>query len=251
MRKKNWLTYLLIPALVVAISCNKDDDNDNNNNNNGNGNSNGKNESVIKQIGASNLAEITLGQLATLKGGDTLVKAFGAMMVRDHQKSQSDLDSLANGRNIDLPVNLDTVNGALRDSLTALNGGDFDKSYIKSQIMAHTKVKNMFQAIKDSTQDASLKSYVNMYLPDINEHLAKADSIAMALGIDTTGMGNDTTGVGNDTTGVGNDTTGVGNDTTGVGNDTTGVGNDTTGTGNDTSNVGTDSSVLNMYIRRR
>jgi putative membrane protein len=249
MRKKNWLTYLLIPALVVAISCKKDDENDNNNNNNGN--SNKKNESVIKQIGASNLAEITLGQLAGNNGGDTLVKAFGAMMVTDHQKAQDELDSMAGGRNIDLPVNLDTVNSALRDSLTALSGFDFDTSYIKSQILAHTKVKNMFEAIKDSTNDAQLKSYVTKYLPDINQHLAKADSIASVLGVDTTGMGNDTTGVGNDTTGVGNDTTGVGNDTTGVGNDTTGVGNDTTGTGNDTSNVGTDSSVMNMYIRRR
>lgn len=255
-KKVKWLSYFLIPGLAIIVSC-KDDDDDNGNNN-GN-NDDGRNEVVMEQISYSNNAEVDLGQLASTQGTDSLVKAFGEMMVNDHENAQEDLDSLADERNIDLPTTLKDEHADLKDSLDNLSGLSFDSAYIQSQVVMHTEAKNLFEAIADTTDDQDLKNYVNNNLPRINMHLMEADSILDLLtggGNDTTGVGNDTTGVGNDTTGVGNDTTDVGNDTTGVGNDTTGVGNDTTGVGNDTIGSGDDTSgtkaaSAELYIRRR
>jgi predicted outer membrane protein len=248
MKRMKWLGYLMVPFLAFAVSC-KDDNNDDDLGNNGGTANDGRNEAVMVQITNSNLAEVNFGQLAYTQVTDSLVKDFGQMMSEDYQSAQDDLDSLASKRNIDLPTTLSTQWQTKKDSLAGLTGRAFDTSYIVNQIRMHIQAKNMFKSIADSTDDPGLKAYVNKYLPVIEKHLMKADSIAVLLGIDTTGFGNDTTGVGNDTTGVGIDTTGVGSDTTGVGNDTTGVGTDTSGTG-DTSGVARNYSNV-VYVRKK
>ena len=247
-RKMKWLAYLIVPFIAVAISC-KDDDDDMGNGN-GSDHVNGPNEVVLEDFTQDNLAIIELGTQAVSGGEDTLIRAFGQMMINAYSSAQDFLEAIAEGRNVDLPAEPGNEQQQFSDSLGTLTGPEFDSVYIFNQILMHTETKNYFEAVFDTTNDQALKNYINQYLPAVTSHLQLADSIAALLfnyegggiGNDTTGIGNDTTGVGNDTTGVGNDTTGVGNDTTGVGNDTTGVGNDTTGMGNDTTGVGVDTT---------
>ncbi len=164
------LKYFFIAAVVVGVVACKDDDDKKDG-------PEGKNKTALNDFAYSNNAEVDMGQLANTKGTSAGVKAFAQMMVMDHQKAQNDLDTIADNRNIDLASDLKTMDKATRDSIDKFTSARFDSAYIKSQIVAHTRTKNMFTAFRDSSTDASLKAYVNRYLPKVQQHLQKADSI--------------------------------------------------------------------------
>lgn len=166
------LKYFFIAAVIVGFVTCKDDDDDG---------PEGRNKTAITDFAHSNNAEVDMGQLANTKGTNAGVKAFAQMMVTEHQKSQNDLDTIADKRNVDLPDDLKAMDKATRDSINGLTGAKFDSAYMKSQIVAHTRTKNMFTAFRDSSTDAGLKAYVNRYLPKVQLHLHKADSIFKAI----------------------------------------------------------------------
>ncbi|MES1159871.1 MAG: DUF4142 domain-containing protein, partial [Bacteroidota bacterium] len=58
------------------------------------------------EAAAGGMEEIQLGQLAQQKGLSQDVKAFGAMMERDHSKAGDRLTGLAKERNIMLPTTI-------------------------------------------------------------------------------------------------------------------------------------------------
>jgi putative membrane protein len=186
MNRWKWLSYSLMALLVVGASC-KDDDDDDGPGQGQNNPDRKRNEAVFQQITQSNLAEIQLGQLASTKATDSLVMDFGDMMVEDHNDAQDHVDSIGNKRDLNLPTMLDQANQELKDSLDALSGMAFDSAYLRSQIRMHNMVKDMYSAIVDTTNDQALKTYVQKYLPIINQHLTMANMLYNNLGNDTTG----------------------------------------------------------------
>ncbi len=185
MNRWKWLSYSLMALLVVGASCKDDDDDDPGQ---GQGNPDRKrNELVFQQITESNLAEIQLGQLASTKASDSLVMDFGDMMAEDHTDAQDHVDSIGEKRDLNLPTALDQASQQLKDSLDALSGMAFDSAYLRSQIRMHNKVKDMYSSIVDTTNDQALKTYVQKYLPIINQHLTMANMLYNNLGNDTTG----------------------------------------------------------------
>lgn len=165
------MKYFIVAMVIVGFAACMDDDDDDDNA------MEGRNKAVINEFAYSNNAEVNMGTMAASKGLSATVKNFGQMMVTEHQKAQSDLDTIADKRDVDLPSNLRAMDNATRDSVNALTGAAFDSAYIKSQIVAHTRTQNMFIAFRDSTSDAGLKAYVNRHLPSVQKHLQKADSI--------------------------------------------------------------------------
>ncbi|MEZ2440524.1 DUF4142 domain-containing protein [Chitinophaga sp. RCC_12] len=128
-----------------------------------------------------NKAEVDAGSAASTMGRDSLVRAFGAKMVVDHQNAYADLASLANNWNIGLPETPDSVHVAKKQYLLSLSGYSFDTAYMNAQIMDHQATVALFQAELDSGQQVNLKAYASKYLPAIKMHLMMADSIAGVL----------------------------------------------------------------------
>jgi putative membrane protein len=52
------------------------------------------------------MAEVELGRLATQRAGDASVREFGARMVADHSRANSELKSIAGQKGIQLPTEL-------------------------------------------------------------------------------------------------------------------------------------------------
>lgn len=170
-----WRILLSVVFITVAaVACDNDDDD----NNNG---PEGKNKAFLQNVTYANNTEIDFGQLANSQGTSSAVKQFGQLMAQDHQKAQSDLDTVADNRNIDLPSGLQTDKQQMRQVLAARTGYAFDTAYIHNQVKMHTETRDMFEAFLDTSSDQSLKAYVNRHLPTIVKHLAKADSISMEL----------------------------------------------------------------------
>lgn len=159
-------------ALAILTSCDKDD-NDND--------VNSTDQMFVNQVAIGNKAEIMAGQLAATKGSSAGVRAFGQMMVTEHGQAQTDLQNVATNIGITLPDTVDAEHQALMVRLSSLSGYSFDTAYINSQVKDHQKTISIFQMEISSGNNTSVRNYANQYLPHIQMHLQKADSLRTAL----------------------------------------------------------------------
>lgn len=125
-------------------------------------------------VSYSNLAEISMGQLAISEGNDPFVQEFGEMMVTDHTNAQDQLANLAESNDLAISDTLMTEHKFLHDQLSSLEGPAFDSAYINSQIQAHQEAQQIFQTQIDKGQHPQLVEFASITLPHINMHLERA-----------------------------------------------------------------------------
>jgi putative membrane protein len=65
--------------------------------------------------------------------------------------------------------------------LNSLSGRSFDTAYINSQIKDHQKTLSIFQMEINDGDNQNVRNYASKYLPHIQMHLQKADSLSRAL----------------------------------------------------------------------
>ncbi len=175
MESKKWI-YAIALASVIWTACD-DDDNDADR-----AEFNDADETFVEKAAMSNMAEIQMGELAATKGADSLVRAFGESMVNDHTTAQDELDDIADDHDdVDWPDDLDQEHQNIMETLMQLEGFRFDSAYIASQVTAHERAVKTFQDGRDNGSDAEVRSYIDKYLPKIEMHLDKADSIETVL----------------------------------------------------------------------
>lgn len=175
MESKRWF-YAIALAAVVWTACD-DDDNDSDRND-----FNDADETFVERAAMSNMAEIEMGELALTRGTDSLVVAFAESMVNDHTTAQDELANIAdNDDDVDWPSNLDQEHQGIWETLSQLEGHRFDSAYIASQVTAHEKAVQLFQNGRDNGRNEDVRNYINKYLPKIEMHLEKADSIESVL----------------------------------------------------------------------
>src|ERR1051325_7780136 len=63
-------------------------------------------QSFLKEAAQGGMTEVTLGQLASEKAKDDAVKSFGQRMVKDHGKSNEELQKLAHTEGVTLPTDM-------------------------------------------------------------------------------------------------------------------------------------------------
>ena len=127
------------------------------------------------------MAEVELGKLALQKSQRDDVKKFAQQMVDDHSKAGDELKSLATGKNITLPMELDGEHKALRDRLSKLSGTGFDQAYMQAMADGHRKVAAQFRTEIQSGSDAEVKAWAAKTLPKVEAHLKHAESVSRAV----------------------------------------------------------------------
>ena len=170
------LTKILLACLIISavfISCK--DDNDNNV-------ITSQDRTFLVQASLSNNAEIEAGTLASTKGDSSAIRDYGQMMVTDHTQAQTDLKTTGTNVNVNVTDSIDATHAALIVTLTGLSGREFDSAYILNQITDHQATIAAFQTELNSGSRSEVLNYANTYLPKIQMHLQKADSIATAMG---------------------------------------------------------------------
>jgi putative membrane protein len=164
----------LLGALVVAVfmfSCDKDNDND----------LNSTDQMFVTQVSIGNNAEIAAGQLAATKAENAAVKAFGQMMAMEHGMAQTDLKKVGTSTGISVADTVDAEHVALMARLNSLSGHSFDTAYMRSQVKDHQKTLDIFQTELNSGNHQQVKGYAGQYLPHIQMHFQKADSLSRAI----------------------------------------------------------------------
>jgi putative membrane protein len=165
--------FLLAGAIAFSLSaCDKDNDNDSNVEQ-----SNSMDLTFAPQASMSNMAEISLGNLAASMGTNAGVRSFGQMMVSDHGSAQTQLQTAASNANLVTTVTDSSVLVAMRAQLMGMSGRAFDSAYLRSQITAHQATLTLLQNEVNSGIAPSLKAYATAQIPHVQQHLTLADSL--------------------------------------------------------------------------
>lgn len=160
----------LMGALPAAIAAPKDESK--------------QDQAFVDEAARGGKMEVDLGRLAEQNASDAKVKQFGARMVKDHSKLNSELSSVAKSVGLTVPTALSAEQQAEYAKLSKLSGTKFDKVYMDLMVKDHTGDLAAFQKEEAAAQNPKLKKAVAKAIPIIQEHLnmAKSDSTKLAAG---------------------------------------------------------------------
>ncbi len=137
--------------------------------------------SFIKKANEAGLTEIKAATLAKSKSQNPKVVGFANMMIADHTAAGKELQQIADKKYVaheDDVINPD--HQMMIDSLSKLNGPQFDKAYMNMMVEDHTKAVALFSDMTRNTSK-TINNYVEKYLPKMQEHLNSAKSIYASL----------------------------------------------------------------------
>lgn len=192
MKKVKWLSILIIPAIMV--SCNQ----------NRGGNEASKDlddnamlvenaeveaessepesvEDFVKEAASGGLMEVELGRYAEQNATNPRVKNFGAMMVRDHQKANDELKSIATGKNITVPATMENNHMNKTEELKKETGAEFDRKYMDEMVEDHEKDIDKFRKQAENGKDPEIKAFAAKTLEVLLIHQDSARNIKNAL----------------------------------------------------------------------
>jgi len=172
MKHISGLSKLFIVAALFAASCNDDDDD-----NNMNTTLNDADKNFMTIAAYANRNEIDFAETALTKATADTVKTFAHMMIAEHTNAMNELDSIANQFSYTLPTTIDSLHAAMKTDLMAKSGYSFDTAYIDGQVRDHQATISLFQNQASQGNNVSVKNWANKTLPNLQTHLAAADSI--------------------------------------------------------------------------
>ncbi len=131
----------------------------------------------IMEAASAGMMEVEAGRLAEQSASNQRVKAFGAMMVRDHSAANDQLRAVATARNVMLPDSMMTKHKEHLDKLRTAQGRTFDKQYMNLMVMDHNEDINKFQVASNNAQDTAVRGFATRTLPILRMHKDSATAI--------------------------------------------------------------------------
>jgi putative membrane protein len=142
---------------------------------------------IAALLDEANAADSASGKIASTKGTNADVKAFGVLMMNDHhalRKAGQDLVKKL-GVTPTPPANdsLPAKAQMIADSLNATpKGAAFDQTYITGEVAMHQQVLGLIDQALSAAQNQELKDLLNKARPNIEMHLKRAQDIQTKLG---------------------------------------------------------------------
>lgn len=176
---KKLSVFLILLCGVSVASCSDDDD--------------GQTSTIpesdrmfVMSAADGGMFEVKAGEMAVSKGdstktgmvmaGDSMsVRSFGQMMVTDHTKANNELKTIADRKEVTVPVTLSEAKQKMIDSLSAATGASFNVMYSRMMVSSHRETVSLFEKQSGSGQDAELKSWAAATLPTLKHHLEMAE----------------------------------------------------------------------------
>jgi putative membrane protein len=131
----------------------------------------------ILEAASSSMLEIQLGTIAQAKATNPRVKAYGAMMVKDHTLATQELIPIAAKLNVSLPDTLLRKHARHLRHLDNLSGQAFDRAYINMMVEAHKDDIDEFEDASKKAADADVRAFATRQLPILRMHRDSATAI--------------------------------------------------------------------------
>ena len=121
-----------------------------------------------------NLAEMSLGQLASTNAISDDTRELGSMMNKDHKKAYDDLAALASKKTITIPSTMSEASQKDYDKLSQKKGADFDKAYCDMMVDGHKDAISKFEKASKDAVDPDIQAWATNMLPSLRTHLDHA-----------------------------------------------------------------------------
>jgi putative membrane protein len=141
-------------------------------------NNNNDDSSFVAKAMTSNAEELVLIQAGIEKGTSSQLKKDARMMLADHNKLKSKLESYAGSKHYPTSA---SDKGKSQDDLDKLNknkvGTDWDKAWADHMESEHKDDINAFEKGERNVKDSSLHTLISNTLPVLHAHLSMAQEL--------------------------------------------------------------------------
>jgi len=139
---------------------------------------------ILGYTAAVSRGEIAEGNLASTKARHAEVKAFGQMMVKDHQAMLDEGMAFSTAHNVMADTTKGDVTEMMKDGQESLRdlkekaaGADWDKAYLDHQIEEHEEVLGKLQDAAKGTTNTDMQAMLVKATGKVQEHLTKARAL--------------------------------------------------------------------------
>jgi len=126
---------------------------------------------------AAGVALVKLAKLGETQANDAEVRAFAATIATDHTKTNAELATLAQSKEIQVTSEFDSQHASNYEKLEGETGADFDKEFLAVVISDHKKSVKNFEAAAEEAEDSQVKQWAADMLPKLRAHLARAEEL--------------------------------------------------------------------------
>lgn len=135
-------------------------------------------EDFIKKAATSDLFEIAAGKLAAERA-DPTTKEFAEQMVRDHERTSSELKQLVENQavNVAIPTDMTDSQKEALGELQGLQGQEFNDRYHADQVKAHADAVDLFQRYGEKGEQTAIKTWAANTVPALRHHLDMAKGL--------------------------------------------------------------------------
>lgn len=153
---------------------------------NGNGGVQTADQQFMSRAAQEGVARFQLAYLALQNAHSEQVKSFARQVLADYYKSQAALIDIANQQFIALPMEADPKSQATFESLSQLQGEDFDKAYMQAMLNGHKTDLAQFKHEAKSGNNQAIIDWANQNLPALQSQFKEAEKVAPTVGVETT-----------------------------------------------------------------
>lgn len=135
-------------------------------------------EDFVKKAAASDLFEIAVSKLA-VERADPATKAFAEQMVRDHERTSSELKQMVANQTVTvvIPTEMTESQKERLAKLQGLQGQEFNELYHSDQVKAHADAVDLFQRYGEKGEQTVVKTWAANTLPTLRHHLDMAKDL--------------------------------------------------------------------------
>lgn len=124
------------------------------------------------------LAEVKMSQLARDYAAHSEVRQFAARMIEDHTDANRRLMQILRKTDIQPPSEPDAEHQEIMDQLYELEGEDFDKEYVRTQVQDHEHHVQLYEREAEKGEDPEIKEFAKGCVPILQRHLDQVKNLA-------------------------------------------------------------------------